>query len=447
MRVLSGVLCLVLVASSTWPRDLTVDASLPTYRSVAGVAGVIRCHGSAGMGELMTLWAKGFQRYYPSFRVELDDAAFEDVGDGAATFGPRLGVTRLRTLKRFKKRFGHAPTQIAVCLYVLAVYVHKDSPCRGGLRMEDVETIFSSHFWDVTWGDLGCKGEWSKRTISLYAPRRLTALVLLSWRTGRLFGFKHSVNLLPRDAGVVSSVEDDTRGMGLALSSCLTEKVRTLAIAPSGTSKFALPTAENAGNGSYPLTGAFYLALNHDPEAGVELDVPRREFLRYILSKDGQEAVVKAGYVPLTAELAKRALAGCGLVPSGAGSPWDSMISRLRARRLAPKRMGRIVRLARKIGGKPTYEQLADLAKLLAGTGLTSSVTFEIKGKGARVRYYPVGHSGITPTVEATKDAKVTVPIGLYHVWTERDGTATSPKEAWFQVIREQERIRIYENR
>lgn len=68
-------LCIALLGVSTPARDPVVDPSLPAYRPVAGVVGVITCHSSAAMSELMTAWGTAFERIYPGVRVELDDAA------------------------------------------------------------------------------------------------------------------------------------------------------------------------------------------------------------------------------------------------------------------------------------------------------------------------------------------------------------------------------------
>lgn len=93
------------------------------------------------------------------------------------------------------------------------------------------------------------------------------------------------------------------------------------------------------------------------------------------------------------------------------------------------------------MGDRPTGEELAGFSTLLARTGLTSSVKFETEKKGAKIRIRLMGF----PEATVEPNEPVTLSIGLYHVWTERDGKATSPKGAWFQVVREHERIRIYE--
>ena len=457
MRYTGVVLCVALLGGSARAQSVEVDPSLPSYRPVAGVIGVIRGHSSAGMGDLMRIWGGGFQRVYPNVRVELDDAGVDLAVGGAATFGPWLGMIGEPTVGEFKSRFGYAtPAQIPVCLYVLGVHVREDNPLRGGLRMDEVLTIFSLEFWEVRWGDLGCRGEWSERPIKLYAPHRMDSERVLELRGGfreigarklaAFLGFKDSVKEIGDEAAVLTTVAEDIGAMGLASIGRRTDKVRAIEIAPLGSSRFVGATAENAWNGSYPLVEPFYLVLNHDVQGGLEIDPLRREFLRYILSREGQQAVVEAGYVPVSAEIAERSLSQVGLTPSGEGS-WDRMMRRLRARELPREVMGRIQRLTQTVGDRPTREQLGRLASALIGTRLTSSVTFETDDEGAVIKYRIPGQQEVMSTDGPTPSAKATVPIGLYCVWTERDGTATSPPDAWFEIIQEHERVKICEAR
>lgn len=205
-----------------------MDPSLPSYRPVGGVVGVIGGHGTAHISELMNAWRADFERIYPGVRVELDDAPFEHA-TGACTFGPSVGLMREVTTERFKERFGYAAMEIPVCFYALGVFVHKDNPYEGGLPIEKVASIFSSDFRDLTWDDLGCGGEWFGRPISLYAPRHSATRVLS--RDGLWF-FRDSVKECHDDAAVVTAVAADVRAIGLASIGRRTEKVRPLAIRP-----------------------------------------------------------------------------------------------------------------------------------------------------------------------------------------------------------------------
>jgi len=52
-------------------------------------------------------------------------------------------------------------------------------------------------------------------------------------------------------------------------------------------------TADNVANRSYPLTRDAFIYINQAP--GRELDPKVREFLRFVLSRDGQEIIAKGG--------------------------------------------------------------------------------------------------------------------------------------------------------
>jgi len=94
--------------------------------------------------------------------------------------------------------------------------------------------------------------------------------------------------------------------MGYSGIGTMTADVRALPLAKDAKSAFILATPENAYSGAYPMARFLYVYVNQKP--GTELDPLRREFVRYMLSKQGQEDVVKDGYYPLTAKLAADAL-------------------------------------------------------------------------------------------------------------------------------------------
>jgi phosphate transport system substrate-binding protein len=447
MRVLECVLCLLVAAPFARGNESPeLDPSLPSYRPVAGVIGVLRSHSTATIDDLMRLWGAGFERTYPDVRVELDDAPLDGAAGGACTFGPRVDIMGEPAATRFKARFGYAAMEIPVCLYVLGVFVNKDHP-HERMTIEEVEASFSCLFRDLAWGDLGLEGVWSQRTIKPYAPSDHATSLLRHLPSGPgVFLYKDSVTQCSSDAAVVTSVADDALGLGLASIGRRTERVRVLPIAPKGSPDFVPATAENARDGSYPLTGTFYLILNHDPKGEFAPDPLRREFLRYILSKEGQQAVIKAGLVALSAEQAGQALARFGLRPTGEGS-WEQMMPRLRERELPGAAMTRIEQLVRMLGDQPTREQLVALANMLGRTKLKSTVVFATDEVGATVRYRFLSQAAATPVREPASRVEADVPIGLYYVWTERDGKPTSPTDAWFPVVREQERIKVYEAR
>jgi phosphate transport system substrate-binding protein len=91
----------------------------------------------------------------------------------------------------------------------------------------------------------------------------------------------------------------------------MTANVRPVALAAEPGAQPVAPTAEAAYAGDYPLARFLYLSVNHRP--GGELDPLRREFLRYVLSRQGQADVKKDGYLPVTAAVAAEALSSVGI--------------------------------------------------------------------------------------------------------------------------------------
>src|SRR5262249_62284886 len=89
--------------------------------------------------------------------------------------------------------------------------------------------------------------------------------------------------------------------------------VRAVPLAKPAKSKAIEATAENVYADEYPLARYLYLTLNYKPNS--ELEPLRREFLKYVFSKDGQEIVIKQGYFPVTAAVREKSLKSVGIDP------------------------------------------------------------------------------------------------------------------------------------
>jgi len=82
-------------------------------------------------------------------------------------------------------------------------------------------------------------------------------------------------------------------------------RVKPAAIAAGDRGPYIQPTRENFENRTYPLHEAICIYINRAP--GNPLDKRLKEFLLYVLSRQGQVDVVEGGggYLPLTAEEAR----------------------------------------------------------------------------------------------------------------------------------------------
>lgn len=307
--------------ASALTQAVKVDERIPSYKPTTGVSGSMKSMGSNTMTNLMTFWSEGFRKHYPAVTIEN-----EGKGSGTAPTGLIAGTATLGAMSRpmkgkeideFEKQFGYKPTEIKTSIDMLAVFVHKDNPIQG-LTLAQIDAVFSKTRKGgadkdiVTWGDLGLTGEWAAKPISLYGRDSASGTNAYFKEHALSNGdYKDTVKEQPGSAAVVQAVETDKYAIGYSGIGSVTSSVRALPIAKDAKSKFIDAKPEHAYAGDYPLARFLYLYINMKP--GVPLEPLRKEFLRYVLSKDGQEQVVKDGYYPLTAKLVADALKTIGI--------------------------------------------------------------------------------------------------------------------------------------
>ncbi len=298
-----------------------VDAKLPIYAPTGGVSGRIKSIGSDTMNNLMTLWAEGFRVTYPNVEIEIEGkgstTAPPALIDGTAQFGPMSREMKKAETDKFEAKYGYKPTLLRTGIDMLAVYVHKDNPIQS-LTLQQVDAIFSKnrkggHKEDITtWGQLGLTGEWADKPISLFGRNEASGTYGY-FKEHALFNgdYKESVKAQPGSSSVVQGVASDKYAIGYSGIGYKTADVRAVPLARSDKDTVIEATPDNAYSGKYPLARFLHVYINYKPNS--QLDPLRREFVRYVFSKQGQEDVVKDGYFPVTAALAARQLASVGL--------------------------------------------------------------------------------------------------------------------------------------
>ncbi len=310
-----GLLCL----SSSG--QVKVNEKFQPYEKVAGgVTGRLTTKGSDTMNQLVTLWGEGFKRNYNAVDIEVDGKgsgiAPPALIEGTATFGPMSREMKNDEISKFKNKYGFPPTGLRTSIDMLAVFVNKDNPLKG-LTLAQVDAIFSKtrkagHKEVKTWGDLGLKGEWENKPISLYGRNSASGTYGYFKEHALQNGdFKPEVKEQPGTGGVVDGVAKDKYAIGYGGIGYRTSDIKPLALAKAEDDEPCPAEPEKAYSGEYPLARPLYLYVNYKP--GSNLDPLRREFILYIFSRDGQEDVVKAGYLPVKPGTAEQSLKSVGL--------------------------------------------------------------------------------------------------------------------------------------
>jgi phosphate transport system substrate-binding protein len=353
-RILIVCLTLALAAGSLRAQNLD---GLPHYQPAQKVSGTIRSFGFS-LGGMMPIWEAGFRKFQPDVSFDdkfpSGDVAIAGLVSGVSDLGPQGRELVLTEYLAFYETFHYYPTDITVMTGAydvegmacgLVVYVNKDNPI-SKLTMKQLDGIFGSERvgalhgfkWTLqdgrgaqddirTWGQLGLTGEWANKPIHTYghAPSGTTNFFQLKVFHG---GDKWNPNYQGYvETGSKMIADDDKAQLG-GLQHMLSDELakdkygiawtvipqarkvpqlKPIALAAQEGGPYVEPSRESFQNRTYPLTRSIYIYLNRAP--GQPLDAKSKEFLRYILSREGQEAVVEKGnYLPLTAETAREQL-------------------------------------------------------------------------------------------------------------------------------------------
>lgn len=289
-------------------------AELPSYNKVSGVSGNVNSVGSDTLANLMTFWAEEFRKQYPNVNIGIQAAGSSTappaLTEGTSNLGPMSRKMKDKELQAFEAKYGYKPTAIPVAIDALAVFVSKDNPVEG-LTIPQVDAIFSStrkcgYDKDAkTWGDVGVTGAFADKTIQLYGRNSVSGTYGYFKKKALCKGdYKNGVNEQPGSASVVQSVTASVNGIGYSGMGYQTSGVKAVPLAKKEGEAYIAATAENALKGKYPLSRFLYVYVNKAPNK--PLDKLTYEFVRMVLSKEGQRIVEKDGYVPLSAEMAEK---------------------------------------------------------------------------------------------------------------------------------------------
>ncbi len=305
-----SVTLLVILPMTLGFAQTDVDPDLPEYEPVSGISGNLSSVGSDTLNNLMTLWAEEFQNIYPNVNIQIQGAGTSTappaMTEGTANFGPMSRRPRQNEQQAFEERHGYPLTVVGVGVDTIAVFVNRDNPIEG-LTIEQVDAIFSATrrcggAEDIRrWGQVGLEGSWANRDIALYSRNAVSGTYGYFRQFALCDGdFKNSINEQPGSASVVQGVAESINGIGYTGIGYATSGVRAV---PVGNPPVA-PSKESAASGEYPLARLLYVTVNKHPNR--PLPPLEREFFKMVLSKQGQEVVVRDGYIPLPAEVVNR---------------------------------------------------------------------------------------------------------------------------------------------
>ncbi len=293
-----------------------VDPDIAHYQEVSGISGNLNSIGSDTMNNLLTLWLEGFKKYYPNVNIQVEgkgsSTAPPALISGTAQLGPMSREMKAEEIDQFEKKFGYKPTELRVGLDALAVYVSRDNPITG-LTLPQIDAIFSKtrrggfRSEINNWGDLGLTGDWTNRSLSLYGRNSASGTYGFFKEKALYRGdFKDNVKEQPGSASVVQGITEDRYGIGYSGIGYMTSGVIPVPLALKEEGEYYSASYANVLDGNYPLSRYLYIYINKHPNQ--PLDPLLREFVKFIFSYEGQEVVVKDGYLPLTDVLVKEEL-------------------------------------------------------------------------------------------------------------------------------------------
>ncbi len=329
--------------------------ALPHYQPRQRVSGVLRIRGSNYItdGPLGSYWEAAFRKHHPGARIDyqmkttLGAVPSLTFGDGDVGIGRKITFAEQEMFERYKDR-PPVEVELATGSYDVpgwqpgyGIVVHKDNPL-AHLTMKQLDGIFGSERlggWDGTswrpqwsrgqeenirtWGQLGLTGEWKDKPINVYGltlryhqATEISDMILKGsdkWNEHlRIYA-----NYVSADGKLERSLGDHLAKdrYGIAYVAAPTTKLggeaardlKVLAVADKEGGPYVPYSLETLHDRSYPLYSPIYAYADRAP--GKPMDPRVAEFLRFVVSQEGQSEVQRDGkYLPLTAEVAKAQL-------------------------------------------------------------------------------------------------------------------------------------------
>jgi phosphate transport system substrate-binding protein len=281
---------------------------LPAYQRVEKLQGAIRLAGSSAVATFARSWGNAFQRIYPNATVSVvstsSAAAIGDMATHPATIGMTSRPLTTKERDGYIKQHGQPPLEFKVAIDAVAIFVFKDNPLKS-ISLPQLERIFAASPKSGAaidrWGQIGdptLSGEWAERAVnSIGFEAGRGAYDIMRELVLRGGSFNADVSAEPVSTSVVQAVGVDPGAIGYASVYYRTARTKMLPVETTG-GELAQPTEADAASGKYPLARFFYLYLGATSNSSA--DAAAREFLRFVLSDEGQAAARASGAFAIT---------------------------------------------------------------------------------------------------------------------------------------------------
>lgn len=314
-----------------------LDPGLARYAPATQVSGHLKIAGPETMRPLLDRLALEFRRRHPQTTIDIEGGGSASglkeflerapkskrAGNGHQDTALLLTASsRLLTaseLSQFASKRGYEPVAVPVAVDAVSIYVHRENPLPS-LTLEQVDAIFSTtrhrgYPHEIKrWGQLGLANGWENARIRLYGRDQKSGTRAFIKEHVLVNGeFDPAVQEEPGAASVILAVSRDPFGIGYSGIGLQTSSVRAVPLAEKAEMPFVLPSAASIADGSYPLRRFLYLYLDKPPGAALQPAV--QEFLAFVNSRDGQEAVIKAGFYPLPLGQVEQTIVALRLTP------------------------------------------------------------------------------------------------------------------------------------
>ena len=312
-------LSLFLVSNSTMAKTVYAPEELSAYKGSQQLAGNISTVGSQTLALLMAEWASLFKSFHPAVNVQIQTSgsasAVTALLEATAQIGTMSRAFNEQEKSQFVNKYGYLPHEIKIGIDIIALFVNQDNPLPS-IKLAAVDAIYSqarrcnTENPIIRWGELGLGGSWQNRRIQLFG-RNSTSGTYNFFRKKLLCGgdFRSNVNALLSSASVVQAVSSSLNAIGYAGIAYQAAGAKMLPL--NIDNNIVSASVENVLSGQYPLSRYLYVYINKKPNQ----PLPRKEaeFLKLMLSKQGQEQVAAKGFIPLSKTVIQNQLQSLGL--------------------------------------------------------------------------------------------------------------------------------------